>query len=178
MNFVFINACLFSYSPKVFSQISFLPHPSVLSLLIRSSFFSPCAQTNWTQCKKLNNFGSFVKCLRRPWRHFTVTVESACKRGLPFNHVANPNALRASSLQMLRASSMCFIDQSWFKRNYLSINESKTKILPLGDNPPCYELFADRTRPSLEVVHDMKLLGLTIDSPLSFKTHIKSVCAL
>ena len=66
--------------------------------------------------------------------------------------------------------------QSWLKRNYLSINESKTKILPLGDNPPCYELFADRTRPPLEVVHDMKLLGLTIDSSLSFKAHIKSVC--
>ena len=48
--------------------------------------------------------------------------------------------------------------------------------MPLGDNPPCYELFADRTRPPLEVVHDMKLLGLTIDSSLSFKAHIKSVC--
>ena len=32
--------------------------------------------------------------------------------------------------------------QSWFKRNYLSINESKTKVLPLGDNPPCSEFFA------------------------------------
>ena len=46
----------------------------------------------------------------------------------------------------------------------------------MGDNPPCYELFADRTRPPLEVVHNMKLLGLTIDSSLSFKAHIKSVC--
>ena len=64
--------------------------------------------------------------------------------------------------------------QSWFKRNYLSINGSKTKVLPLGDNP-CYELFADCTRPPLEVVHNMKLLGLTIDSS-SFKAHIKSVC--
>ena len=66
--------------------------------------------------------------------------------------------------------------QSWFKRNYLSMNESKTKVLPLGDNPTCYELFADRTRPLLEVVHDMKLLSLSIDSSLSFKAHIKSVC--
>ena len=33
-----------------------------------------------------------------------------------------------------------------------------------------------RTRPPLEVVHDVKLLGLTIDSSLSFKAHIKSVC--
>ena len=76
----------------------------------------------------------------------------------------------------LRSQSKFDVLQSWFKCNYLSINESKTKVLPLGDNPPCYELFADRTRPPLEVVHYMKLLGLTIDSSLSFKVHIKSVC--
>ena len=75
-----------------------------------------------------------------------------------------------------RAQSKFDVLQSWFKCNYLSINESKTKVLPLGDNPPYYELFADCTRPPLEVVHDMKLLGLTIDSSLSFKAHIKSVC--
>ena len=40
----------------------------------------------------------------------------------------------------------------------------------MGDNPPYYELFADRTRPPLEVVHDMKLLRLTIDeSPCLLK---------
>ena len=52
----------------------------------------------------------------------------------------------------------------------------KTEVLPLGDNLPCYELFADRARPPLEGVHNIKLLGLTIDSSLSFKAHIKSVC--
>ena len=75
-----------------------------------------------------------------------------------------------------RSQSKFDVLQSWFKCNYSSINESKTKVLPLGDNPPYYELFADCTRPPLEVVHDMKLLGLTIDSSLSFKAHIKSVC--
>ena len=65
---------------------------------------------------------------------------------------------------------------SWFKCNYLTINESKTEVSPLCDNPLHYELFADRTRPPLEVVNDMKFLGLTIDSPLSFKAHIKSSC--
>ena len=49
-------------------------------------------------------------------------------------------------------------------------------MLPLGDNPPYYELFAHRTRPPLEVVQDMKLLGITIDSSLCFKAHVKSVC--
>ena len=76
-----------------------------------------------------------------------------------------------------RSQSKFDVLQSWLKCNYSSINESKTKVLPLGDNPPYYELFADCTRPPLEVVHDMKLLGLTIDSSLSFKAHIKSVCS-
>ena len=75
-----------------------------------------------------------------------------------------------------RSQSKFDVLKSWFTCNYLSLNESKTKVLPLGDNPPYYELFADRTRPPLEVAHDMKLLGLTIDSSLSFKAHIKSVC--
>ena len=87
-------------------------------------------------------------------------------------YLSHPNQYTLES----RSQSKFDVLQSWFKRNYLSINESKTKVLPLGDNPPCYELFADHTRPPLEVVHDMKLLGLTIDSSLSFKAHIKSVC--
>ena len=75
-----------------------------------------------------------------------------------------------------RVQSKFDVLQSWFKCNYLSINESKTKVLPLGDNPPHYELIADRTRPPLEVVRCMKLLGLNIDSSLSFKAHVKSIC--
>ena len=75
-----------------------------------------------------------------------------------------------------RIQSKFDVLQSWFRCNYFSINESKTKVLPLGDNPPPYELFADRTGPPLEVVRDMQLLGLTIDSSLSFKAHIKYVC--
>ena len=75
-----------------------------------------------------------------------------------------------------RSQSKFDVLQSWFKSNYLSINKSKTKVLPLGDNPPYYELFADCTRPPLQVAHDMKLLGVTIDRSISFKAHIKSVC--
>ena len=85
-------------------------------------------------------------------------------------YLSHPNQYALES----RSQSKFNMLQSWFKRNYLSINGSKTKVLPLGDNP-CYELFADCTRPPLEVVHNMKLLGLTIDSS-SFKAHIKSVC--
>ena len=34
--------------------------------------------------------------------------------------------------------------QSWFKCNYLSVNESKNKVLSLGDKPPYFQFFADR----------------------------------
>ena len=59
-----------------------------------------------------------------------------------------------------RSQSKFDVLQSWFKSNYLSINKSRSKVLPLGDNPPYYELFADHTRPPLGVVHDMKILGV------------------
>ena len=52
----------------------------------------------------------------------------------------NPNVLEftsQNSFDML---------QSWFKCNYLSVNEAKTKVLSLGDNPTHLQLFADRTR--------------------------------
>ena len=69
---------------------------------------------------------------------------------------------------------MCFSHGSSVNLSSI-INESKTiKVLPLGDNPPHYELNADRIRPPLEVVHCMKLLGLTVDSFLSSKVHVKS----
>ena len=75
-------------------------------------------------------------------------------------YLSHPNQYALDS----RPQSKFDVLQSWFKRIYSSINESKTKVSPLGDNPSCFELFADRTRPLLEVVHNMKLLvGLTIE---------------
>ncbi|KAL9959889.1 hypothetical protein ACROYT_G033261 [Oculina patagonica] len=52
----------------------------------------------------------------------------------------------------------------------------KTQVLSLGDNPTHIQLFADRTKPPLDVVKELKLLGLTIDSSLTYKAHVKSVC--
>ena len=49
------------------------------------------------------------------------------------------------------------------------------KVSLLYDNPPYYELVADGTRPPLQVVSCIKLLGLTIDSSLSFKAQVKSM---
>ena len=85
--------------------------------------------------------------------------------------------LSRSNQEVLKSRAQSKFDelQSWFKCNYFSINESKTKVLPLGDNPPHQELIVERTRPPLEVVRCMKLLGLTIDSFLHFKAHIKSI---
>ena len=62
------------------------------------------------------------------------------------------------------------VPRSWFKCNYLRINESKTKVSLLYDNPPYYELIADCTRPPLQVVRCIKLLGPTIDSSLKLKS--------
>ena len=82
----------------------------------------------------------------------------------------NPNALQSTSQNSVD------VLQSWFECNYLSVNEAKTKVLSLGDGPTHLELFADRTKPPLDVVKDLKLLGLTIDSSLTYKAHVKSVC--
>ena len=49
--------------------------------------------------------------------------------------------LSHSNQDVLESRSQNKLDvlQSWFKCNYLRINKTKTKVLPLGDNPPCYE---------------------------------------
>ena len=78
-----------------------------------------------------------------------------------------------------RAQSKFDVLQSWFKCNYLSINESKTKVLPLGDNPPHYELIADRVLwNTLEMFNDPNealeqwycLLNNVLGIHLPFKT--------
>ena len=61
-----------------------------------------------------------------------------------FREVNSSYILRS---QKLRAQSKFDVLQSWFKCDYSSINESKTiKVLPLGDNPPHYDLNADSNR--------------------------------
>ena len=60
--------------------------------------------------------------------------------------------------------------QSWFECNYLSLNEAKTKVLSLGDNPTHLQLFADRTKPFLR--KELKLLGVAIDSSLTYEAHV------
>jgi len=49
-------------------------------------------------------------------------------------------------------------------------------VLSLGDNPTHLQLFADRTKPPLDLVRELQLLGPTIDSSLTYKAHVKSVC--
>ena len=49
-------------------------------------------------------------------------------------------------------------------------------MLSLGDNPTHLQLFADRTKPPLDVFKDFKLLRLTTESSLTYKAHVKSVC--
>ena len=63
---------------------------------------------------------------------------------------------------------------SWFKNNYLFVNDLKSKALLLG---VIYHLTTELNGSPIDVVDNMKLLGLTIDGSLSFKTHVKSACS-
>ena len=72
------------------------------------------------------------------------------------------------SLQVIVQSNLDILI-SWFKSNYLRVNDTKTKVLPLGREPVPFQLFTERNGPSLSIVNNLKLLGLTIDSNLTFK---------
>ena len=72
------------------------------------------------------------------------------------------------SLQVIVQSNLDILI-SWFKSNYLRVNDTKTKVLPLGQEPVPFQLFTERNSPSLSIVNNLKLLGLTIDSNLTFK---------
>ena len=74
----------------------------------------------------------------------------------------------------------CVARNSWSCRPKFMVMSPEillnVKVLPLCDNPPHYELTVDPIRPPLEVVQCMRLLGLTIDSSISFKVHVNSIC--
>ena len=68
----------------------------------------------------------------------------------------------------------------WAAFNKLPINESKTKaILITGKRLPSkinYEMALTINGTKLEVVPSVKLLGLEIDSELSFNSHVEKLC--
>ena len=68
----------------------------------------------------------------------------------------------------------------WAAFNELPINESKTRaILITGKRLPSkinYEMVLTINGTKLEVVPSVKLLGLEIDSELSFNSHVEKLC--
>ena len=62
---------------------------------------------------------------------------------------------------------------SWFSSNYLSINQSKTQAMILGNysQEPVLHI-GDST---IEITNSLKILGVQIDNRLSFEEHISVV---
>ena len=68
------------------------------------------------------------------------------------------------------------MENPWVQNKVHQIIRATVSIFRLFGVGLANELFTNRTRPPLEVVHCMKVLGLTVDSFLSFKAHVKSIC--
>lgn len=59
---------------------------------------------------------------------------------------------------------------TWFKQNYLSINNTKTQAMILGSSTYEYEIQINGIK--VDVKPTLKILGVTLDKRLSFKEHI------
>ena len=71
------------------------------------------------------------------------------------------------------------IVSNWFQQNYLRVNVSKTQAMAVGPSLYRYDFHLDNT--NVETTDSLKILGVTLDSKLSFKPHIseqlKRACA-
>lgn len=64
----------------------------------------------------------------------------------------------------------------WFDKNKLSLNLSKTKIMLFGRHIDCnVELIIDNTK--IEMVEEIKFLGVILDNKVCWKTHVAYVRA-
>ena len=61
---------------------------------------------------------------------------------------------------------------NWFKSNYLSSNDAKNKLLVTNSNPVSAKVGNEVIKSSISV----KLLGITLDSKLTFKDHVTKMC--
>ena len=65
---------------------------------------------------------------------------------------------------------------TWCDYNFMTVNDSKSKVLPLGNSPSSFQFHTEPNSPPLDQVSDLKLLGLTINSSQTFKSHVKESC--
>ena len=65
----------------------------------------------------------------------------------------------------------------WFSHNSMIANPEKFQLMFLGKNLNYDELFITLDKDILLPTAEVKLLGVTLDNSLNFKTHVKSMCA-
>ena len=63
---------------------------------------------------------------------------------------------------------------TWFRKNFLAVNNTKSQLTVLNGASLPAPFTIDNNH--LDYVSQIKLLGVTIDSSLSFQTHIKDIC--
>ena len=63
---------------------------------------------------------------------------------------------------------------SWFANNYMKMNGDKSHLLMFGNKSA--EATVNISRSSIKESDEEKLLGVTIDKKLNFKSHVNSLC--
>ena len=86
----------------------------------------------------------------------------------------NTSYLTNESLEILKCNLEIEINtlNNWFKSNYLSSNDDKNKLLVTNSNPVSAKVGNEVIKSSISV----KLLGITLDSKLTFKDHVTKMC--
>ena len=75
-------------------------------------------------------------------------------------------------IEKLESSAASVIN--WFENNYMKLNDSKCDLLVCGRKEEI--IIANIGNSSIVESHEVKLLGITIDRELKFKSHLMSIC--
>ena len=75
-------------------------------------------------------------------------------------------------IEKLESSASSVIN--WFEYNYMKLNDSKCNLLVCGKKEEV--IVAKIGNSSIVEAHEVKLLGITIDRELKFKSHLTSIC--
>ena len=81
--------------------------------------------------------------------------------------LTNPSLLCNTSLTLTDLKQL----NTWLVNNYLSLNIPKTQATVIG--PSSYEFKFKLAANEIEVTYSLKILGITVDRKLTFRSHIK-----